>query len=346
MRLFLAVLFAGILALGCKNNKGFPDVSKIEADVQIKRFDKDFFAIDTNHLAATVGSVRSKYPSFLPIYFEYFSPIDYMVREQGMSYERAVTEYYRNMRSLFDSVQLRFPTLSSLDKDLETHFKYVKYYFPDFKIPAVLTSVESLNPENPLEIYGTTYYHDTLVISLQMFMGKNFPVYDPEQYPEYLRKRFEKQYIVPNSIRAISSDIYPDSSEGAPMIEQMIEKGKQWYLMSKFMPESPDSLITGYTGNQTEWCKSNEGMIWATINQNENLYSIDQSTVQTYIGQAPFTQTLPHGNSGEGAPGNIGQWLGWRIIQSYAEKNPRLSIHKILLTPAKKIFEGAKYKPK
>jgi hypothetical protein len=346
MRVFLSIIIAILLITGCKNDKNIPDVSNIKMDVDIKRFDKDFFAIDTNHLAATLGSVRNKYPSFLPIYFEYFSPIDFMIREQGKSYEQAITEYYRNMKSLFDSVQLRFPTISSVKNDLQQQLRYVKHYFPDFNAPAVLTSVESLNPENPLEIYGTTFYHDSLIISLQMFMGKDFQVYDPEQYPEYLRRRFEKQYIVPNCIRAICADIYPDSSEGAPMIEQMIEKGKQWYMMNKFMPGSPDTLITGYTGRQAEWCRNNEGQVWAYINQNENLYTIEQTTVQGYIGEAPFTQTLPHGNSGEGAPGNIGQWIGWRIIQAYAEKNPHLSIHNILLNPAKKIFEGAKYKPK
>ncbi|HVF96350.1 MAG TPA: hypothetical protein VM871_03470, partial [Flavisolibacter sp.] len=64
-------------------------------------------------------------------------------------------------------------------------------------------------------------------------------------------------------------------------------------------------------------------------------------TVQTYIGEAPFTQTLP-----QAAPGNIGPWIGWRIIQKFEEKNSKLSVEQVLRTTALKIFEEAKYKPK
>ncbi|HET7898340.1 MAG TPA: hypothetical protein VFL47_11730, partial [Flavisolibacter sp.] len=210
----------------------------------------------------------------------------------------------------------------------------------------VLTSVESLNPENPEEIYGTTYYQDTLVISLQMFMGKDYEVYDPTQYPVYLRRRFEPAFIVPNSIRAIATDIYADTSQSASLVERMIETGKQWWLMKKFLPATPDSLITGYTALQMAWVQKEEGNIWGFLNQNENLFTLEQAAIQSYIGEAPFTQTLPHGNNGEGAPGNIGPWIGWQIIKKFEERNPKLTVQQILRIPAKKIFAEAKYKPK
>ena len=116
--------------------------------------------------------------------------------------------------------------------------------------------------------------------------------------------------------------------------------------MKKFLPDTPDSLITGYSAQQTAWVNSEEGNIWGYINQNENLFSVEQVTIQTYIGEAPFTQSMPHGNNGEGAPGNVGPWIGWRIIEKFEERHPKLSVQQILRTPAKKIFEEAKYKPK
>jgi uncharacterized protein YjaZ len=48
----------------------------------------------------------------------------------------------------------------------------------------------------------------------------------------------------------------------------------------------------------------------------------------------------------ESSPGNIGQWLGWRIVQKYAEANDDADLQAILQTPAKKIFEGSNYRPK
>ncbi|HZH65553.1 MAG TPA: hypothetical protein VEY10_11740 [Flavisolibacter sp.] len=335
-----------LLLFSCNNKNEAPDVSRIKTDVTIHRFDKDFFSIDTLQLQASLTKLEGAYPAFLPLYFKFFAPVREMAAQQAIPFDSALVQYIRFIKPLYQSVTQKFADVSSIEKGLEENLRYVKHYFPQFALPVVLTSVESLNPENPTEIYGTTYYHDTLIISLQMFLGKDYPAYDPSQYPDYLRRRFSAEYIVPNSIRAIAGELYLDSSQSASLIEQMIEKGKQWWLMKKFLPDTPDSLITGYSAAQTEWVQKEEGNIWGYINQNEKLFSIELPAIQTYIGEAPFTQALPHDNYGGGAPGNIGPWVGWRIISKFEEKNGKLTVNQVLRTTAKKIFEEAKYKPK
>jgi hypothetical protein len=341
MRLFYIAVIS-VLLISCTHHEGKPDVSNIKVNVKIERFDKDFFSLDTNHLSTSIQQLNEKYPTFLPLYFEYLSPINFIVHQQGKSYDTALIEYYRDIKPLYDSAQKRFSDLSKVKRGLDDNLRYVKYYFPSFKIPAVVASVESLNPENPQEIYGTTYYHDTLIISLQMFLGKDFQVYDPTQYFDYLRRRFEPQYIVPNSLRAIANVLYPDTTQGASLIEQMVDKGKQWYLLDKFLPDTPDSLKTGYTNKQLAWCKENEGNIWGSILSNaSDIYTVDQEMIQNYIGEAPFTQNMP-----QVSPGNIGQWVGWQIVKKYADVHPEISVQQILATPAKKVFQESKYKPK
>lgn len=335
-----------LFVFSCNNKKDAPDVSDIKADVTILRFDKDFFSIDTLRLQASLTQLDKAYPAFLPLYFKFFAPVREIAAQQGISFDTALVQYIRFIKPLSQSVTQKFPDVANIEKGLKENLRYVKHYFPQFKLPVVLTSVESLNPENPTEIYGTTYYHDSLIISLQMFLGKDYPAYDPAQYPDYLRRRFSPEYIVPNSIRAIAGELYLDSSQSASLIEQMIEKGKQWWLMKKLMPDVADSLITGYTTQQTEWVKKEETNVWGYINQNEKLFSIEPAAIQTYIGEAPFTPSLPHDNYGGGAPGNIGPWIGWRIIDKFKEKNSKLTVDQILRTTAKKIFEEAKYKPK
>ena len=143
-------------------------------------------------------------------------------------------------------------------------------------------------------------------------------------------------------MKAIAEDLFPDKSEGRPLIEQMIEKGKYWWLASKFLPETEDSLITGFTQKQLDWCKSNEGLIWNYFLQTNNeLYSIDPDIIKNYIGDAPTTAGMP-----DIAPGNIGQWVGCQIVKKYAENNPALSPALLMKTAPKKILEETKYKPK
>jgi hypothetical protein len=346
--LLLVALFC-LVALclsACSNEDEAPDVSRIKTDVTIHRFDRDFFLLDTTQLPSSLARLKEKYPAFLPLYFEFFAPVRDIAQQQNIPFEEALLQYYRFIKPLYNAVDKKYGNLTDVEEGLEKNLRYVKHYFPAFETPVVLTSVESLNPENPDEIHGTTYYQDTLIISLQMFLGKDYEAYDPTRYPDYLRRRFEPEFIVPNSLRAIANEIYRDTSESGTLVEQMIEKGKQWWLLKKFLPNMPDSLITGYTAHQTKWVIAEEGNIWGYINQNENLFSVEQAAIQTYIGQAPFTQTLPHGDNGQGAPGNIGPWIGLRILQKFEERNKKLTVEQILRTPARRIFDGAKYKPK
>lgn len=331
-----------VLFTSCSDGgKNKPDVSGISIDVKVHRFDQDFFSLDTTRVVEGLEALQKKHPGFLPIYFEYLSPINFIMYREGKPYNVAVMEYFRNIKPLYDSVNKKYPSFDKFEKDLEHQLRYVKHYFPDFKTPAVYTTVESLNPENKEEIYGALYFRDTLVISLQMFMGKDFQAYDPTLYYDYLRRRLEPEYIVPNSLRAIAVGIYPDP-EHARLIELMVEKGKQWWLLDKFMPDAHDSLKTGYTGKQIEWCKENEGNIWNAILQSTpDIYTQDMERIQNYIGEAPRTMDMP-----EESPGNIGQWVGWQIVKKFEEKNPSMTIQEILKTPPDKIFQESKYKPK
>ncbi|HEU4859445.1 MAG TPA: hypothetical protein VFT15_06405, partial [Chitinophagaceae bacterium] len=161
-------------------------------------------------------------------------------------------------------------------------------------------------------------------------------------FPEYISRRFEPQYIPANCMKAVVDEIYPDKTAGKGLIEQMIEKGKQWWLLDKFLPTTPDSIKTGYSKQQLKWCDANEGLIWnEIITSQRDLYTKDPIAVQNYIGEAPFTQSMS-----PASPGNIGQWVGWQIMKKFAEENSSLNVTDVLKTDARKILEGAKYKPK
>jgi hypothetical protein len=341
--LFALIVLATLALSSCKGKDGAPDVSGIHVPVHIIRFDQDFFSMDTAHIEPALNRLHQKYPAFLPLYFEFLTPVNFMVTQNGKTYAAAVNQFYQYIKPLYDSAQKKTGNLDAVKKGFEDNLRYVQYYFPNYRLPSIFTTVESLNPEEPQEIYGTALYHDTLIISLQMFLGKDFSQYDPTQYFDYIRRRFEPEYIVPNSIRAIALALYPDSSQDASLIEQFIEKGKQWWLLDHLEPNTPDSLKTFFTGEQLQWCRENEGNIWSTIlRNNTDLYTHDKESIQGYLGEAPFTQDMPH----ETSPGNIGQWIGWQIVRKFASRHSSLTLHEVLATPAKQIFQEAAYKPK
>ncbi|MGB3008454.1 MAG: hypothetical protein WBC06_18200, partial [Chitinophagaceae bacterium] len=179
------------------------------------------------------------------------------------------------------------------------------------------------------------------------YLGKNYSVYKDGFFieniaPEYRSRRFSKEYIIADAMQLVVDDIAPDQSGGKSLIDQMIEKGKQWFLLDKFLPATPDSIKTGFTQSQLDWCSANEGLIWSYLVKNEDLHSLNPTVIQTYIGEGPFTQGL----SQEESPGNIGQWIGWQIVKKFASKNSGMAPMEIMKTPATTILEQAKYKPR
>jgi hypothetical protein len=140
---------------------------------------------------------------------------------------------------------------------------------------------------------------------------------------------------------AVVEDINPFQVGGKPLIDQMIMKGKQWWLLDKFLPDTPDSLKTGYTGRQVAWCEGNEGVIWNFFLQGNDLYTTEPMFVKNFIGEAPGTEGMP-----AQAPGNIGQWVGWQIVKAYAANHPEMTPDAIMKADPRTILKESKYKPR
>ncbi len=334
-----------LLALvSCKGkNDNIPDVSDISVDIKLERFERDFFSIDTNNIEPGLDQLFSKYPVLAPVFMQEILGLD------SISVLPGVTRFIQLSQPVYKASNAVIGNGEQLRAQFEKAFRFVKYYFPQYKLPSIVTV---LGPLDALAQIGNTKTPDFLGpdflgISLQFYLGKDFEAYRDPYFienvaPAYRSRRFSKEYIIGDAMLLIVDDLFPDKSSSKPLLEQMVEKGKQWYLLDKFLPTTHDSIKTGYTKAQLEWCESNEGLIWNYITKNEKLDALDMPTLQTYIGEGPFTQ----GFSQEYSPGNLGQWIGWRIVEEYAEKNSGLHPQKIMETPARTILDEAKYKPK
>jgi len=344
MKYILPILFALIFFTACTNRDKGPDVSNIKVEVPVERFDRDFFSTDTIHIVKGLRDLEVKYPSLFPIFIKNILGLNDSIQDKGAAM------FIRQNKFIADAANKEFENVNDIKSDFEQSFRYVKYYFPDYKIPKLITIVgppdalaQTANGEPTPNFIGP----DFLGLSLQFYLGKDFPLYHDAFFvanvaPEFRSRRFDKKYLVADAMKLVVDDIYPDKSGGRGLIEQMIEKGKQWWLLDKFLPSTQDSIKTGFTKQQLEWCDENEGLIWNEIITTEkDLYSKEPPTLQNYIGEGPSTQSL-----GPSSPGNIGQWIGWQIVKKFAEKNSSMNSKDVLTTNARQIFEEAKYRPK
>lgn len=324
--------------VACKKKKGIPDVSHIKVDVSIERFDQDFFRIDTNNMLTSLQQLSQKHPGFYDDFMQEILGVNGTNTDPNTIL--VTKEFLKGYSSIYDSLQLKYKNTDWLKKELQKAFQFVKYYFPGYKAGKAILFV------GPFDAPGVATTANGLAIGLQQFAGKEFSVYQApemqELFPLYISRRFSKEYITANCIKAVALEIFPDKSADKPLVEQMIEKGKQWWLLDKLLPATPDSVKTGYTKQQLDWCKENEGLIWSEIVRNEDLNSLNPIVIQTYIGEGPFTQ----GFSPEYSPGNIGPWIGWQIVKKFVSKNTGMKPEEVMNTEARKILETAKYKPR
>jgi hypothetical protein len=327
-----------ILFASCSNKSKGPDVSNIPAYFVFERFEKSFFEMDTGKLSQSLVKLRNRYPEFYDDFMQKIMGVNGI--DTNFTTLMVAKEFYRSYKSFNDSLLQKYKSTAAVEKELKKGLQHVKYYFPGYKIPGLITFLSTL--DGP----GLALTKNYIAIGLHQYAGKDFvPYKDPEVqrvYPAYISRRFDEEYMAVNCLKAIATELFPDQSNGKPLIEQMIEKGKQWYLLDMLMPDAADSVKTGYTQKQLDWCSRNEGDIWSLLIKAEDLNSSNPVVIQTYIGEGPFTQ----GFSQENSPGNLGQWIGWQIVKKFAEKSPNLKPGDIMRTAARKILDEAKYKPR
>ncbi|HEX5152634.1 MAG TPA: hypothetical protein VFW07_14385 [Parafilimonas sp.] len=311
-------------------------MSAIKIDVQLKRFDKDLFAADTNNIDASLNTLQQQYGSFLNDYLYNIM----VLPPQPDSVAQKIKMFLHDYRFVYDQTQADFKNFDDEFGQIKKGLQYVKYYFPSYKMPAsVITFV------GPVEGYANVLTESGLAIGLQLYLGRDFSVYHSEfitgVYPDYQQRRFEPAYIAVNSMKNIVSDIYPEKNGSDPLVYQMIDAGKRLYLLDHFLPQLADSLKTGYTQKQLDDCYDNEAAIWNYLVQNNLLFITNPIQTRDFMLDGPYTEIF-----GKNSPGFIGQFVGWQIVKKWMSAHEETMLPQLLNIPDKQIYDEAKYKPR
>ena len=337
MRIVFVFLFASVVFLSCDNGDKIPDVSNIRIEIKTMRFEQGFFSLDTTNFTANLDKLLVTYPSFGENFLATVLNADpHWSADSVADYAQGFITAYK---PVYDTAQIVFKDFDPYEKEIKQGLQFVKYYFPDYKIPGkIITYI------GPLDGYGDILSDDAIIVGLHHHLGKKYSLYNSqivqETYPEYISRRFEPDYIAVNCMKNFVLDIYPEKMDDKPLVQQMVEKGKRLFVLSKLLPHTEEYKLIGYTKEQLKAVYEHEAAVWDLFVQNNFLQTIDNNIIKNYIGEGPKTQEL-----GEASPGNIGSFAGWQIVKKYMQKNEKLSLQELMLTDAEIIFQSAKYKP-
>ena len=337
MRIAFVFLLAAMLIFSCTNADKTPNVSNIKVELSSMRFERDLFTIDSSKYTANLDLVISKYPSFGENFLATILNTDpKWSADSTANYVHGFTTAYRHV---YDTTQIVFKDFTPYEKEIKQGLQFVKYYFPAYKDRKRLITYIG-----PIDGYGDILTDDAILVGLQHHLGKNFSLYQStfvqETYPEYISNRFEPDYIAVNCMKNIVNDLYPEKMDDKPLVQQMVEKGKRLYILSKLLPKTEEYKLIGYTNEQLKAVYEHEAAVWDLFVQNGFLQTIDNNIIKNYIGEGPKTQEL-----GDASPGNIGSFAGWQIVKKFMNKNSKMNLTELMATDAETIFQQAKYKP-
>ena len=335
----IMVCYLITVCASCNNpaSKKIIEVSNIKMNYHSIRFDSLLFACDTNDISSSVNKLGNQYPDFASVYFNEMT--GFSKGNDTALFNQSVRHFltYKDFRGLNDTVQKKFPNTIEIDKQLETVFKHVAFYFPKEKYGTVYYFTSGLNSWSAVTV-------DTLVgVCLDMYLGANYPFYNSVQLPAYQIERCEKEYIPVNVSKAIYENIVPFDASGKTLLDLMISKGKQQVFAEYTNPTIKDEILIGYKTAQLKWAQNNEAMAWNYFAEKKLLYSTQWQEMMRYVTDGPTSTGMP-----AESPGNIGTYIGWQIVRKYIENHPEEKLADILTskTDGQSFLRESGYKPR
>src|SRR5258708_30833005 len=214
------IFLTSLLFTACWRSKKV-DVSNIDINVKIERFDHDLDVMRTKPMMAQAAYMSKKYGAFYPDYIE-------RVMQYGTVRD---TAYFKTLREMFNGqsytdlkheVDSIYPNLDKQNEEVTDAFRYIKYYFPKKNLPKVFAYFSGFQAQRSI---GDGYF----AIGLDMFLGADSRFYPAltETLPHYITRRFTPDNIAPRVVEGIArEDMFPESDQDKSLLSRMVYNGK------------------------------------------------------------------------------------------------------------------------
>jgi hypothetical protein len=320
------------LTVGCKHDRFSVNVSGIQADITITRFEKDLFSTDPSSLEDSLPSWQHKYGSFL----QYFSYIVKLGNVQDPGFADRLRQFATDHTNylIYKRTMEVFPSIDTFKTALQEAFKHYRYYFPGRHIPRIYTYVSGLNQS---AITGDSL----LAVGLDKYLGTREKLYKEAGIYNYLIVNMHPAKLTSDCMMFWAETEFPFQDSVNNLAANMIYRGRMMYFTSAMVPDQPDTLKWGFTGKNLEYCRQNEKAMWADLIDRKFLFTTDRFTIDKFILEGPYTKDF-----GRESPARAVVWMGYRIVSAYMEKNPGITLPTLMAEKDyMKILNSSAYNP-
>lgn len=318
---FINISFWGILISflsACSGENAVEaEIDSVPVKIDIDRFDLKFYDANPQEYV----KLKKTYPYLFPKQY----PDSVWVKRQRDSIQMLLHSEIKDV----------YPSLDPLIAELTKLYKHIKYYFPEIQDPHVVTVVNNVDYQSK-----TIFTDSLLIISLDTYLGSKNPLY--QGIPNYIVKDMEFPYMMSHIVDELGNSKVK-SPINRTLLGQMVYYGKKLYLKDLLLPKTADSKKISYSEDQINWVRDNERYMWQYFIENELLFKTQSSLSLRFIEPAPFSKFYLEIDND--TPGKVGQWIGWQIVRSFVDRNPDISLEKLLEIPARELFNQSNYKP-
>lgn len=319
MKSILFVLTVVIIAVSCKKNNALEtEIAMINTDIKIERFDKLFAQVTSEELS----DLKSAYPFM----FSEKYPDSFWLAKKADTLQV----------QLFHEVDKTFLNSVDTEIEIESLFNHLKYYFPEFNPPRIITTTNDVDYRNRVIVTDTI-----AIIALDSYLGKEHKFYG--NIAKFSKANLNKKQIVVDLANEYAIK-YTYNSERKTLLDEMIYFGKLLYFKDVMLPFKTEAERIGYTEDQLKWAIANENYIWRFFVGRELLFSTDTKLPRRFINSAPFSKFYLEEIDAD-SPGRLGQYIGWQIVRAYMNQN-EVSLKDMLIKSTEDIFNNSKFKPR
>lgn len=322
------------LLCGCGNKHQYipKDIEAIE--VEIVRFDNAQLAVRPDSVKQDIEQLYANYELFMPIFVEGILGLQtedtaYLCE----MYAQFLTDTVMGFAQTNTTAQELFANVDSLQEALNTGFSRLHFLYPEWEIPTLYLFVSGFNS-------SVMYYENIMGVGVDMYLGSDYPYYNQVVY-DYQKQTMRKACVAGDVLSMYLAYHISYNSKYNRLLEQMIFRGKQLFLLAQLLPNEPVWEVIGYSKEQWDWCEQYEQAIWNRIMQKRDLFKTESNVLSSYMNDGPFTAEVT-----QDSPGRLGVWVGWRIVDSYMRNNKDITLRELMNeNDAQKILEQSYYKP-
>ena len=328
--LFAATLLVAISFFIQRSFRGPSSLYATEIDVafewDVRHFDEALFGGDSLNMKE------------LATYFNPFfesNPIPNFWKQERAN--PTLRDHYTNVQNLMNK--------EAIAEDLNAVSGRAKELLDAPKPEALYFYISGIDLETPCLYYPGGDQADPAMafVGLDNFLGAGYPGY--EFIPAYQRVLLRQSQIAVQYANTILTTMGLENFNDPTLLGQMIYHGKVAMANEALTGyELEIAEVLGYGREEWAFLEANEANIWEVFIRDQLLFSTDIMIRQRLSEPAPFSK-LGTAMDAE-IPGRVARYIGYKLVQSYAENHRDLSLQSLIrIRDAQKFLRDAQYKP-